>query len=145
MRQPILPAVLLLTLVTSAPTLAAGDDIHGNVARVVDGDTLVVGAQRIRIDGLHAPELKEPLGPTAREFVRALIAGGTVSCAPTGGRSYDRIVARCYLDDDGRDIAAVLVAAGRGRDCPRFSGGRYAELETASAQAMPLPTYCLRR
>ena len=35
----------------------------------------------------------------------------------------------CYRE--GQDIAEALVRAGLARDCPRFSGGRYAAAETA--------------
>ena len=43
------------------------------------------------------------------------------------------------------DLAAGLVQAGLGRDCPRYSGGRYRALERPAAAAMPLPSYCVRR
>ncbi|TVQ35568.1 MAG: thermonuclease family protein [Geminicoccaceae bacterium] len=120
------------------------DDIRGDV-RVIDGDTIVVGGQRVRIEGLHAPELNEPFGQQARDFVIALLAEDDVRCVPNGRRSYNRVVARCFLVADGSDLAARLVAAGLGRDCARFSGGRYADLEPAAAAAMPLPGYCVPR
>jgi hypothetical protein len=45
--------------------------------------------------------------------------------------------------ENGEDIAARVIAAGLGRDCPAFSGGRYAQLETATVEALgDLPGYC---
>ena len=46
---------------------------------------------------------------------------------------------------DGRDIGAALIEAGLARDCPRFSRGRYAELEPEAARRLPLPGYCTPR
>jgi endonuclease YncB( thermonuclease family) len=46
----------------------------------------------------------------------------------------------CYVE--GRDVAAELVKHGLARDCERFSGGRYRELETPSGRLLPLPSYC---
>jgi endonuclease YncB( thermonuclease family) len=138
-----LACLLALLLGASAP--AAAEEIRGKVGRVLDGDTFEVAAQRIRIQGLHAPELEEPLGPKARDFVRDLVKDDEVRCIWDGERSYNRLVARCFLDADGRDIAAELVAAGLGRDCARYSGGRYAEFETEAGRELALPTYCAPR
>ena len=41
-------------------------------------------------------------------------------------------------------ITAAVIAAGRARDCPRFSAGRYAAVERPQAAALPLPGYCRR-
>jgi micrococcal nuclease len=45
-----------------------------------------------------------------------------------GGLSYDRTVAKCYLED-GTDLAAELVKQGLALDWPKFSGGAYRHLE----------------
>ena len=142
-RHPWLAVLLVLTLIAGPSPFAAANDITGPV-RVIDGDTLVVGEQRVRIEGLHAPELRDAFGPEARDFVVDLIAQDAVRCVGNGRRSYNRVVARCFLSD-GRDIAAALVAAGLGRDCARFSGGRYATLETAAGRTHDLPDYCRPR
>jgi len=41
-----------------------------------------------------------------------------------------------------KQVAEELVKRGLARDCERFSGGRYKELETPSARLLPLPPYC---
>ena len=66
-----------------------------------------------------------------------------VRCDLDGSRSFDRMVGVCYLDE--RDIGASIIAAGLARDCPSFSGGRYAEFDTAASRQLPLPGYCVRR
>lgn len=56
----------------------------------------------------------------------------------------------CYVE--GRDVAAQMVRLGLARDCPRYSGGRYAELERRARakgakirETYRLPGYCQRR
>mgnify|MGYP006270708393 CR=1 FL=1 len=128
-----------VALVASA---GSAQDYAGE-ARVIDGDTIEISGRKFRLEGLHAPEVDEPGGEAATRFMRDLLAGQRVICAPTGDRSYDRLVAVCRLPGEG-DIAAELVKAGLGRDCTRYSGGRYARFETTGAARFPLPGYCRR-
>ena len=121
--------------------------LTGEVTYVRDGDTIELGEMAIRLQGLAAPEWNEPAGTEAREAMIDLVHGRSVRCELDGTRTYDRCVAICYLD--GQDVAAVLVQRGLARDCPRFSGGRYAEAEFQAAadgatigQAYRLPRYC---
>ena len=48
-----------------------------------------------------------------------------------GSRTYDRCAGICYVG--GKDVAAELVRQGLARDCPRYSGGRYAAAERQAA------------
>jgi micrococcal nuclease len=139
--------VLLLGLLAS-PAVAA-ERLVGR-ARVIDGDTLVVGGVHVRLQGVAAPEVAhpgqpqdEPGGPAARAFMQELVEDRTVVCTLTGERSRGRRVGTCMVD--GRDIGAALIEAGLARDCPRFSRGRYAELEPEVARQLPLPGYCTPR
>ena len=127
----------------AAPALA-GSVLEGAVTHVRDGDTIEVEGVPVRLSGLHAPEMHEDRGSTARDFMINLVAGQQVRCELTGARSYDREIGICYLGST--DIAAELVKAGLGRDCPRFSMGRYQEHEDPRLRdLMPLPDYCWPR
>jgi endonuclease YncB( thermonuclease family) len=141
MDYRIIAGVLAVGLALAGPT-AAQDDVVGE-ARVIDGDTIEIAGRKFRLEGLHAPEVDEPGGAAATRFMRDLLVDRRVACAPTGDRSYDRLVAVCRLAGEG-DIAAALVQAGLGRDCARYSGGRYARFETAAGAGLPLPGYCER-
>ena len=118
---------------------------------MLDGDTIAVGGVTVRLQGVAAPELdhpnlgieQEPGGPEAAAFMRRLVEGRVVTCELTGERTHGREVGVCYRD--GRDIGAAVIEAGLARDCPRFSRGRYAELERPAAKGLPLPSYCERR
>jgi micrococcal nuclease len=79
-----------------------------------------------------------------------MVLGLELRCNLDGQRTYDRCVGICYLE--GRDISEVMVRRGLARDCPRFSGGRYASAERQAAadgatirRAYPLPGYCRPR
>jgi micrococcal nuclease len=86
----------------------------------------------------------------ARSRIIELVAGRTLRCELNGERTHDRCIGVCYLD--GADVAAEMVASGVARDCPRFSGGRYQQVEVQAATAgatigwtYRLPGYCRAR
>lgn len=147
-------AVLLISLLACAvlvdrtvPALAA--DLKGT-ARTIDGDTLVIGSETVRIHGIAAPEKSEPGGTAATQFMRSLVEGRAVVCVGNGERSHGRLVATCRLPD-GRDVGAVMIEAGYARDCPRFSRHRYADAEKRArstgrdlSKTYVLPVYCER-
>jgi len=58
------------------------------VVRVVDGDTLIVAIdgldKRVRLIGVDAPEIGEPGGDEATQFVRDLVEGQTVWLSGSG-------------------------------------------------------------
>ncbi|MDX2259934.1 MAG: thermonuclease family protein [Hyphomicrobiaceae bacterium] len=108
---------------TDATALAVPKSISGPV-RVVDGDTLDIGATRVRLEGIDAPEagqtcparyLGGALGPwncgqAATSRLRHLTTLTTVTCEPTGSDTHGRTLAICYAA--GRDLNAELVRAG---------------------------------
>jgi len=138
-------AIILLTIAmmvhinhanATEPTI-----LTGTVTHVRDGDTIEVGKIPIRLNGVSAPEMDEPLGSQSKAFMVNLVDGKNVRCELTGAKTYDRLVGTCYLD--GEDIGIAVIAAGLALDCPRYSGGRYAEVEVAEArEAIVLPGYC---
>ena len=116
--------------------------ISGTVTKVRDGDTIEVGPIAIRLMGVAAPELGEPLGSRARDFMFRVVFSKPIQCELNGDKSYDRFVASCFLE--GKDIGAALISAGLALDCPRFSGGRYVLLERVEAlNKIKLPRYCV--
>jgi micrococcal nuclease len=132
-----------IALIASLATPAAAEPtiLTGTVTKVRDGDTIEVGKIPIRLNGVSAPELREPLGQTSKRFMRDLVDGKHVRCQLNGKKTYDRFVGVCYLGE--RDIGAAVIKAGLALDCPRYSGGRYAGVERlASRGRIKLPKYC---
>ncbi|MFA3915958.1 thermonuclease family protein [Ruegeria hyattellae] len=69
------------------------------------------------------------------------LRGKAVYCDLTGEKTYDRYVGVCYADS--KDIGAAVIAAGHALDCRRYSGGRYAQLETPAAKSrLKRARYC---
>ncbi|WP_295810018.1 thermonuclease family protein [uncultured Nitratireductor sp.] len=86
---------------------------------VHDGDTLTLSGERIRLEGIDAPEFNQrctrngsayPCGREAMRTLRQLVAGGKVVCEGYERDRYDRLLARCMVD--GRDVGRELVEAG---------------------------------
>jgi endonuclease YncB( thermonuclease family) len=109
-----------------------GEPLVGRAA-VVDGDTLRLGATRIRLLGLDAPELDQTCtdasgsdwacGRQARAFVAGLLDQSPVTCLPAGHDRYRRVLAHCRIGDT--DLGGAIVAA----------GWAVAEVEYAAASA----------
>ena len=134
-------APLIETLVRRVSTTATAPDLLG-VARVRDGDTIVVAGTPVRLNGLHCPEAREPGGRAATEAMEALVARAVVACDLTGKRTYDREVGRCSV---GRtDLGERLIRAGYCARCPRYDpAGRYSAAQRAAgAWPAALPGYC---
>lgn len=130
MKQAI--AVALFAFASVLPVSAA--EITGR-ASVIDGDTIEISGQRIRFDGVDAPESSQICKKAVGKRYRCGQVSATaldvflersrpVTCQPTG-KSYDRIVAIC-LRADGVEVNGWLVANGFAVDWPKYSKGRYA-------------------
>ena len=72
--------------------------------RVVDGDTLVIAGQHIRLDGIDAPETTQVCqrdgawrcGLAATEAITAMIGTGEVRCEGGTKDRYRRLLATCW-------------------------------------------------
>jgi micrococcal nuclease len=143
MRRLIAGMVLVLALPASA-----GERLAGR-AKVIDGDTITVDGIHVRLKGVAAPEVAhfgrggESGGEEARGFMAKLVDGQTVVCDLTQERTHGRRVGWCYRDSE--DIGEALIRAGLARDCPRYSGGRYAADDQPRAAALPFPGHCRAR
>lgn len=100
---------------------------------VIDGDTIMIGKQKIRLAGIDAPELHNPYGKQAKWALVELCKGQDITAKLTGEISYDRVVAQCFLDD-GRDLAAEMVKLELALDIPHFPDADYRHLETPTAR-----------
>jgi endonuclease YncB( thermonuclease family) len=138
----LVPGALTNTSTSEARQISA----HANLTRIIDADTIVVGSTKVRLDGIAAPEMEHPTYSDGRQFMVVLLHEATqVECDLEGRMSHDREIGRCFfVTQDGRriDPQAEIVKAGLARDCPRYSGGKYKQLESTESKALPMPTYC---
>jgi endonuclease YncB( thermonuclease family) len=91
------------------------------LARVIDGDTIEIANNRIRLYGIDAPESGQTCsinhrsyrcGESATRALADLVQGHEVRCDPTGVDRYRRKIARCELADSGVRINSWLVREG---------------------------------
>jgi hypothetical protein len=85
------------------------------VIAVHDGDSLTVReesgpAQRVRLEGIDAPELRQPLGLEARDVLIALTLHRSVEVHAKGRDRYGRLLARVIAD--GKDVSEAMVERG---------------------------------
>jgi hypothetical protein len=78
--------------------------------RLIDGDTFAYGTERIRVQGIDAPELSESGGFEASQRLDLLLREGPVRIVPQALDRYGRTVAEVYVDD--RNVAEVLRSEG---------------------------------
>ena len=95
-------------------------EILSGTATILDGDTIIVAGERIRLHGIDAPELDQTFwwrgqqvacGMMARAALEALTAGVKVRCEGIERDQYGRLVAKCF-SPNGVDIGRRLVLSG---------------------------------
>jgi endonuclease YncB( thermonuclease family) len=112
----------------------------GVVTHVSDGDTLWVQAdsggpaQKLRLDGIDAPEICQSGGEAARQTLAERALHKRVRVAIKRYDSYGRGLAKVEIQ--GQDLAAQLVLAGQAWSYRwQHSQGPYAREETLARQA----------
>lgn len=113
----------ITALATAAALLAGGQGAAGMLAgrvTVIDGDTLEMRGERIRLFGIDAPESGQTCktregrawrcGTEAARELDLLARGRTVTCETRDTDRYGRTVAVCKVG--GLDLGSALVAGG---------------------------------
>jgi endonuclease YncB( thermonuclease family) len=129
-------------LLSSAPAPKEAGPIIGQ-ASIVDGDTIEIHGQRIRLAGIDAPEsdqlcrgadsMQYRCGQKAANDLAAFIDRRSVQCIEVDRDRYGRAVAVCTVA--GVDIADWLVRSGLALDWPRYSHGDYAVAQNEAERA----------
>ena len=118
--------LLVFALCSAAPAQAGGERVDLHTLRVVDGDTVVIGRERIRISNLDAPEMpghafcdrEEQLARQAKQMLHDELfgPGKAVVLVRDVGRTHDKYGRTlAHLTVDGVDVADGLIAAGVAR------------------------------
>lgn len=126
-----LPEVSLQNIIKPRPAATIA-----GVASVIDGDTIEIHGQRVRFNGIDAPESRQycddakgfeyPCGRRSAEALdKFLAASRPVHCAFVAWDRYGRFVGNCTRAD-GADVAAWMVGQGQALDWPKYSNGAYA-------------------
>jgi endonuclease YncB( thermonuclease family) len=110
-------------------------------AKVVDGDSLEIGGDRVRLFGIDAPEGRQDCrrngqawrcGEDAAAKLRSLVQGATLRCMPRDTDEYGRSVSVCK--NGSTDINAEMVRAGFALAYRRYSND-YVDEENEARKA----------
>lgn len=124
--SPFLTFTLFMSLVIASNTSYAAS-VSGK-ATVIDGDTLKIGAQVVRLYGIDAPENGQNCkrrngksyncGAAAENALKALVASNT-SCTGNTFDNYQRLIGVC--ESDGLELNKELVLTGHALAFRKFS------------------------
>lgn len=136
----LLVAVAALVLHGACGQPATGVTVAGP-AKVVDGDSLEIGATQIRLFGIDAPEGRQTCarngtawrcGEDAATHLRALVGGGSITCSQRDVDGYGRMVAVCLRGTV--DVGREMVLSGMALAYRQYSND-YVEAEDAARRA----------
>jgi endonuclease YncB( thermonuclease family) len=133
----------IIAALAALSTAALSSPVHADVsgpAAVIDGDTIEVGGNRIRLHGIDAPESAQDClaggrlwrcGRHATRALRGRMADRSVACEEWDRDRYGRVVAVCRLG--GTDLNAWMVSEGWALAYRRYSRKYVAEEALAKA------------
>ncbi|MBB3590962.1 endonuclease YncB(thermonuclease family) [Rhizobium sp. BK529] len=134
-------AFLVLVALIAAKLNDRPDIQHQGAFRAVDGDSLVLDGERMRLKGIDAPELTQtceragqewPCGRLAQHTLQQLVSDDDTQCGGSERDRYDRLLVICR--SRAGDINAHMVAGGMAVSY----GGYRREEEQARVQKLGL-------
>lgn len=138
--------VSVATAATAQPQSPASDGrVIEGIGRVIDGDTIAVGSDHVRLFGIDAPERGVRCGTAngtmmrvyrpARIALTELVGDQPVRCVQRDVDKRGRPVAICSGGASrSTDLSLAMIQMGWAWDWPHYSGGRYAAAEQHARQ-----------
>ncbi len=122
--------------------LPADASEFSGTARIVDGDTLNVGGQKIRIEGIDAFETSQSCfdanggewqcGQAGTAYLLKLTRGKAIRCSGGSYDGYDRLIATCFAGQV--NLGAAMVESGLALVFAKFSDTFVAQEQTARSE-----------
>lgn len=113
--------VVAAMLAAACQAAIAGEPVTiVGMAKAIDGDTVEIRGERVRIHGIDAPEAAQtcdqggqtiPCGQEATEALARKMGRNQVTCTGTERDRYDRLIAVCLVGDI--DLGSWLIEQGR--------------------------------
>lgn len=142
-RHYLIPVSVVLAALSIPAAFGRGDtaaDTLSGPARVIDGDTIDVAGERVRLSGIDALERNQRCrdgagrsyrcGAEAAAALKRRIGGEAVRCEATIHDRYGRAIAICFAADD-TDLNGWLVRQGHALAYRRYSRAYVGDEEVA--------------
>ena len=138
-RWAIQVGIAIMAVIATTFAAIAGETVTGH-PRIVDADTLAFGKERVRIEGIDAPETRQncrdaagrtyACGKAATAALRARVAGEPVTCRGDEKDRYGRLIGFCFFAD-GASLNGWVVRQGHALAYRKYSK-RYIQAEAAA-------------
>lgn len=125
--------------ISAALALSPGVGPLAGEAQVIDGDTLDIAGERVRLEGVDAPEMAQACqrangsrwacGREAQKALEQMTRDQVVMCDRTGQDKYRRTLAHCYAN--GESLNAAMIKAGLARAFVKYSNAFVTEERAA--------------
>lgn len=111
--------IAIAFLVSRIPQTTDATQEWTGIATIIDGDTITLQQQRLRLKGIDAPEMKQSCridnqrqacGVSAKQALQQKTARQIIHCTSSARDKYKRFLANCYLGQT--DINQWLVEEG---------------------------------
>lgn len=117
-KDILVAGLLMVAVAVAAAWFARNAEIEvAGMTHVIDGDSVIVNRQEVRLRGIDAPELGQncdiagksrPCGQSAKRYLQQLVAGKSISCVGWEEDRYQRLLAVCQVGDLVLNEAMVL-------------------------------------
>lgn len=126
--------ICALLMTFTSPTASASPQIIEGLPSITDGDTIRIGDDRIRLNGMDAPEMKQTCtinntqyrcGVKSKAYLVSIINKQPVYCLSSGKDRYKRFIATCAISEaehqKGNTFGRQMVRAGWALAYRRYS------------------------
>lgn len=127
----------LVALLAAKLNMRPPAELLAGKAYVIDGDTISIAGNHVRLKGIDAPELAQDCGDGAaqtacgkisRQALIKIVGGREVRCEASGRDKYNRSVAICYVGET--NLNRAMVEAGQA-----VAYGDYHDTQAEAARA----------
>lgn len=136
------PAIVICVVAALTPAVATAQatSVLTGTAHVIDGDTIIVAGEHVRLEGIDAPERDQTCqrdgkawacGSRATQALRGLIRDQEVSCRVIGRDAYGRALGACSAGQV--NLNSAMVRSGFALDFRQYSSAYIPQEEAAKA------------